>query len=294
MTESRSGYLYGIGAYLAWGFFPLYWPLLDPASSLEVLAHRFVWSLAFCLALVWAGKLWSPFWRILRSARLMFVMALATAFISVNWGVFIWAVTHGHVLETSLGYFINPLITVGLGVVVLRENLTRLQWAAIAIAAIAVVVLTINHGRPPWIALALAMSFASYGFLKKKVNLGAIEALAIETLIAFPVALAYLLWLKSQAQLTFGTAGAMNVALLIGTGLVTAGPLLLFGAAATRLRLSTIGLLQYIGPIVQFILGLTVFGEHMSGIRWFGFVMVWTALCLFTWDALRRRNKEPA
>ncbi|AXT86691.1 EamA family transporter RarD [Aeromicrobium sp. A1-2] len=281
----------GVGAYLCWGFFPLYWPLLDPAGSLEILAHRFVWSMVFVMILIGVLGRWSRFRAIARDRRLMVILTFASITIALNWGGFIYGVTNGHVIETSLGYFINPLVTVLLGVFVLKETLRPAQWAAVGIGIIAVVVLTVDYGRLPWVALLVAFSFASYGFLKKKANLGAFEGLGMETLILFPVALAFLAVLQLRSELTFGHAGPGNVALLIGTGVVTAIPLLLFGAAATRLSLTTIGLLQYLGPIIQFIVGLTIFGEAMSTARWVGFVLVWSALVIFTIDAIRGRRR---
>lgn len=288
---SRSGLVSGTLAYLCWGIFPLYWPLLEPASSLEVLAHRFVWSLVFCLGLLTVTRKWAEFTRIATNPRLIGWLALASVVIAVNWGTFIWSVTHGHVIETSLGYFMNPLVSVLLGVFVLGESLRRAQWFAVALGAVAVVVLTVDYGRPPWISLALAGSFATYGFLKKRANLGAVEALSVETAIVAPFALAFLIALQLRGELTFGHAGSGNAVLLMLTGVVTAIPLLLFGAAATRLSLSTIGLLQYLGPILQFIFGLTVFGETMGTARWVGFVLVWLALVVFTVDAYRNHRR---
>ncbi|GEO88404.1 protein RarD [Aeromicrobium flavum] len=295
-TDSKAGLLYGIGAYLCWGFFPLYWPLLEPASAYEVLAHRIVWTLVFCVGLLTITHKWSAFRSIIGQRRLMVPLALASVVITLNWGGFIWGVTNGHVIETSLGYFINPLMTVLLGVFLLGENLRRLQWLAVALGTLAVVVLTVDYGRPPWIALLLATSFATYGFLKKRANLGTVEALSVETTILTPFALAYLVFLQVGGTLTFGHEGALNTTLLICTGVVTAIPLLMFGAAATRLSLTTIGILQYLGPILQFVFGLTIFDEEMGTARWIGFVMVWAALVIFTSDALhtRRRAKRTA
>jgi chloramphenicol-sensitive protein RarD len=284
---------FGVAAYLCWGFFPLYWPLLDPAGSLEILAHRVIWSLLFVLLLITVMRRWRRFLDIARDRRMMLILAAASVVIAVNWGSFIYGVTNGHVVETSLGYFINPLVTVLLGVFVLKETLRPAQWIAVGIGAIAVVVLTIDYGRLPWIALLVASSFATYGFLKKKADLGAFEGLGMETLILAPVALAFLITLQLRGELTFGHEGAGNTALLIGTGVVTAIPLLLFSAAATRLTLTTIGLLQYVGPVLQFIFGLTVFDEEMSDARWVGFVLVWLALVIFTADAIRSRRRVP-
>ncbi len=289
--QGRAGIWFGVGAYLCWGFFPLYWPLLDPASPLEVLAHRFVWSMVFVLLALAVTGGWRRMAAIARDRRLMVILTAAACVISINWGTFIYGVTSGHVVETSLGYFINPLVTVLLGVFVLKETLRPVQWAAVAIGAIAVVVLTVDHGRLPWVALALAGSFAAYGFLKKKADLGAFESLGMETAILTPVALAYLVVLQTTGELTFGHHGLDNALLLVGTGIVTAIPLLLFGAAATRLSLTTIGLLQYLGPFLQFVLGLTVFDESMTPARWAGFVLVWSALVVFTVDGVLNRRR---
>lgn len=290
-TDSKAGLIYGVAAYLCWGFFPLYWPLLEPASPYEVLAHRIVWTFVFCLGLLTITRKWGAFRSIIGQRRLMVPLAFASVVITLNWGGFIWGVTNGHVIETSLGYFINPLMTVLLGVFVLGENLRRLQWVAVALGIAAVVVLTVDYGRPPWVALLLATSFATYGFLKKRANLGTIEALSVETTILTPFAIAFLAFLAVQGTLTFGHEGTLNTVLLIGTGVVTAIPLLMFGAAAVRLSLTTIGILQYLGPILQFIFGLTIFGETMGTARWIGFLMVWSALVIFTIDAMGTRRR---
>lgn len=298
MNDSRGGVILGAAAYLCWGFFPLYWPLLDPAGSLEILAHRVIWSLLFVLVLIAVTRRWKTFRKIAKDRRVLVILVCASIVISFNWGGFIYGVTNGHVIETSLGYFINPLVTVLLGVFILKETLRPVQWAAVAIGGIAVLVLAVDYGRPPWIALLLAFSFATYGFLKKKANLNTFEGLGMETLILAPVALSFLIVLEIRNDLTFGHAGVDNVLLLIGTGVVTAIPLLLFGAAATRLTLTTIGLLQYLGPILQFIFGLWIFDEDMSSARWVGFILVWLALVVFTADNLANRRRasklEPA
>jgi chloramphenicol-sensitive protein RarD len=291
VNDSRRGVPLGVAAYLCWGFFPLYWPLLEPAGSLEILAHRFVWSMVFVLVAITAMGRWRAFAAIARDRRLMLILTAASVTIALNWGGFIYGVTNGHVIETSLGYFVNPLVTVLLGVFVLKETLRPVQWVAIAIGASAVVVLTVDYGRLPWVALLVAFSFAIYGFLKKKADLGAFEGLGMETAILFPVALAFLVVLQVRGQLAFGHEGPGNAVLLVGTGIVTAIPLLLFGAAATRLSLTTIGLLQYLGPIIQFLVGLTIFGEDMTTARWAGFVLVWLALVIFTVDAATYRRR---
>jgi chloramphenicol-sensitive protein RarD len=290
-NDSRGGVALGVFAYLCWGFFPIYWPLLDPAGALEVLAHRVVWSLVFVLVLVTILRKWTEFGRIARDRRLLLILSAASVVIALNWGGFIWGVTNGHVIETSLGYFINPLVTVLLGVFVLKESLRPAQWVALAIGILAVVVLAVDYGRLPWIALLVAFSFAAYGFLKKKADIGAFEGLGLETLIISPVAIAFLVALQLRGELTFGHEGALNTTLLIGTGIVTAIPLLAFGAAATRLSLTTIGLLQYLGPVLQFMTGLFIFGEEMGTARWVGFIMVWLALVVFTVDAVTSRRR---
>lgn len=290
-SDSQSGVWFGISAYLCWGFFPLYWPLLDPASSLEVLAHRFIWSMVFVLIGITAMRGWGRFLAIARDRRLMLILTGAAIVIALNWGGFIYGVTHDHVIETSLGYFINPLVTVLLGVFVLKETLRPVQWLAVVVGGAAVVVLTVDYGRLPWIALLLAFSFATYGFLKKKANLASFDGLGMETAILTPIAIAYLLFLQSTGDLAFGHEGAGNALLLACTGIITAIPLLLFGAAATRLSLTTIGLLQYLGPFIQFILGLTIFDETMTSARWAGFVLVWLALVIFTTDGLINRRR---
>ncbi|TCJ00880.1 EamA family transporter RarD [Aeromicrobium sp. IC_218] len=291
MDESRSGLALGVGAYLCWGLFPLYWPLLEPAGALEALSHRVVWSLGFVAILLTVTRRWDAFRVLWRDPVRLLFLALASVVIAINWGAFIWGVTNGHVIETSLGYFINPLVTVLLAVLVLGERLRPVQWVAVGVGAVAVVVLTVDYGRLPYVALAVAASFAIYGFLKKRAQLGAIESLAVETALLTPVAVGYLVFLQLTGSLVFGHEGTANALLLAGTGVVTAVPLLLFGGAATRLSLTSLGLLQYLGPILQFVFGLLVFGEEMSPARWAGFVLVWLALVLFTADALRARRR---
>ncbi|WP_354671256.1 EamA family transporter RarD [Streptomyces sp. S.PB5] len=289
--ERHIGLLNGFAAYGMWGLFPLYFPLLKPAGPGEVLAHRMAWSfVVVALALVvlrrwrWAGEL-------LRQPRRLALVTVAATVIAVNWGVYIWAVNNDRVVEASLGYFINPLVTIAMGVLLLKERLRPVQWAAVGVGAGAVVVLAVGYGRPPWISLILAFSFATYGLVKKKVNLGGLESLAAETAIQFLPALGYLAWLGSQGDATFLTEGAGHTVLLAGTGLVTALPLVCFGAAAIRVPLSTLGLLQYLAPVFQFLLGVLYFGEAMPPERWAGFALVWLALSLLTWDALRTARR---
>ncbi|KUM89120.1 MULTISPECIES: EamA family transporter RarD [Streptomyces] len=295
--ERHIGLLNGFAAYGMWGLVPLFWPLLKPAGAAEILAHRMVWSLVFvAVALVFVRR-WAWAGELLRQPRRLALITVAAAVITVNWGVYIWAVNAGHVVEASLGYFINPLVTIAMGVLLLKERLRPVQWAAVGIGAAAVLVLTVGYGQPPWISLTLAFSFATYGLVKKKVNLGGVESLAAETAIQFLPALGYLLWLGSNGDLSFASEGPGHAALLASTGIVTALPLVCFGAAAIRVPLSTLGLLQYLAPVFQFLLGIFYFGEAMPPERWAGFALVWLALTLLTWDALRtartlRREKE--
>lgn len=292
MSESKTdgGLFFGVAAYGLWGLFPLYWTLLARASAVEVLAHRVAWSLVVTLLLVWGTRRWPGFVAIWRSPAARWRLAVAAAILAVNWGVYIWGVNSGHVVETSLGYFINPLVTVGLGVLVLGERLGAWQWTALGIALAAVVVLTLDYGHPPWIALILAASFATYGLLKKQASVGAIESQAYESLVLAPLSLGYLTLLEATGAAVFAHAGAATDALLALSGVVTAVPLILFGAAALRLSMTALGLLQYLAPIIQFALGLLVFSEAMSPARWLGFAFVWVALLIFTVDALRSRR----
>ncbi|MFJ1811824.1 MULTISPECIES: EamA family transporter RarD [unclassified Streptomyces] len=290
-SEGRTGLLNGLAAYGMWGLVPLFWPLLKPAGATEILAHRMVWSLAFVAAALLVVRRWAWAGELLRQPRRLGLVVIAAAVITVNWGVYIWAVNSGHVVEASLGYFINPLVTIAMGVLILKERLRPVQWAAVGVGFAAVLVLTIGYGRPPWISLTLAFSFAVYGLVKKKVNLGGVESLAAETAVQFLPALAYLVWLSTHGDLTFATEGGGHAALLASTGIVTAIPLVCFGAAAIRVPLSTLGLLQYLAPAFQFLLGVLYFGEAMPPERWAGFALVWLALVLLTGDALRTSRR---
>ncbi|HSK54168.1 MAG TPA: EamA family transporter RarD [Jiangellales bacterium] len=290
MSTTRRGALYGVAAYGLWGLFPLYWPLLEPAGAVEILAHRIVWSLVVVVALLALGGRVAALRRLGRRAYVL--LSLAAVVITVNWGTYIWGVNNEHVVETSLGYFVNPLVTVLMGVVVLHERLRPAQWGAVALATVAVVVLTLDYGRPPWIALALAFSFATYGLLKKKAGVGAAESLAVETGVLVLPAAAFLVWLGSRGAGTFGTEGLGHAVLLAGAGLVTAVPLLFFSAAATRVPLTTLGLLQYLAPTFQFAIGVFLYGEPLPPVRLVGFVLVWAALAVFTVEALEHRRRQ--
>ncbi|WP_445402950.1 EamA family transporter RarD [Streptomyces sp. LE64] len=289
--EHRFGLLNGIASYAMWGLVPLFWPLLKPAGSVEILAHRMVWSLVLVALALLVVRRWGWTRTLLRDPRQLALITLAAALITVNWGVYIWAVNNGQVLEASLGYFINPLVTIAIGVLLLKERLRPWQWVAVWTGAAAVVVLALGYGRPPWISLCLAFSFAVYGLVKKKTGLGGLESLAAETTVLFLPALGFLVWWGVRGDGTFTTEGAGHAALLAATGVVTAVPLVCFGAAAIRVPLSTLGLLQYLAPTFQFLLGVLYFREEMPLERWIGFGLVWAALSLLTWDAVRTARR---
>lgn len=294
MSESRRGLLLGTLAYLMWGAFPLYWPLLEPSSPVEILAHRIVWSLAIMGVLVLALRRADRLRELLNDRRKLALLCVAAVTITSNWGTYIYGVTNDRVVETSLGYFINPLVTVLMGVLVLRERLRPVQWGALGIGFVAVVVLTLDYGRLPTIALVLAFSFGTYGLAKKAAGVGTFESLTFETAVLTPIAGGYLLWLGASGSGHFLGEGAGHVALLVLSGVVTAVPLLCFGAAATRIPMTTLGLLQYLAPIIQFLLGITLFHEHMPPGRWAGFALVWLALVVFSVEAVRHHRRTLA
>lgn len=274
----------GVGAYALWGLFPAFFPLLKPASAVEILGHRMVWTLVFMLVLLaLTGRLSR-----LRGLplRTWAMAGMASAFIAVNWGVYIYAVNSAHVVEASLGYFINPLLSVALGVVVFRERLGRWQVLALTLAVCAVLALTIDYGRPPFISLALAASFGMYGLIKKTIKLDPRSSLTAEGIVLAPLSIGYLAWLQFSGGSTFGSDGPGHAMLLLASGVVTALPLLLFGAAAQRIPLVTLGVLQYLTPVLQLVWGLVVVHEAMPPSRWLGFAIIWVALLVFTTDLL--------
>ena len=292
VTTTRRGTLYGVSAYLLWGLFPLYWPLLEPSSALEVLAHRILWSLLVVVVLLAGLRKLPALLTVARDRAKLWRLAVAAVAVAINWGTYIYGVSSGQVVETSLGYFINPIVTVLLGVLVLGERLRPAQWAALGLAFVAVLVLSVENGRPPWIALVLAFSFGAYGLLKKTAKVGAVEGLGIETLVLLVPAAAFVAFLGIGGDGTFGTEGPGHAGLLALSGLVTAVPLLLFGAAASRVPLTTLGILQYLAPSIQFLLGVTLFDEAMPTAKLLGFVLVWVALALFTSDVVRHHRRS--
>jgi chloramphenicol-sensitive protein RarD len=284
--RERRGIVYGLAAYGLWGAVPLFWPLVKQAGALELLAHRVIWSLVICVVLLLA-VVQQGLWSRIGNRRSLTMLSVAAAVVSVNWGTYIWAVNHGHVVETSLGYYINPIFSILVGVIFLRERMSTAQWVAVGLAAAAVLVLTIEYGSLPWIALTLAVSFGIYGVIKKQVNGGAVDTLTVESAVLTPVGLGYLIYLEAHGRATFGHLGLVHSLLLVATGLVTVIPLLFFASAATRMPLSTLGLLQYLAPTIQFLLGVLYFHESMSTGRWVGFGLVWLALMIMTFSGLR-------
>jgi chloramphenicol-sensitive protein RarD len=286
LSKNKLGLLFGVSAYSLWGAFPLYWPLLEPASPLEIVSHRAVWTLVFCFIVLAATKALKSTLVTLKRPTVAVKLFLSSLLISINWLVYIWATNNEHVVEASLGYYINPLIIIGFGVIFLKEKMRPLQWASVSIATFGVLVLTFDYGRLPWIALALAVSWGSYGLIKKQLGLGALEGLAIETFISSFFYLAYLVYLGDQGTGQFGQSWGLTI-LLISAGAVTAIPLLLFNGSTNRLPFTTIGLLQYITPTLQFSIGVWVLNEDMPTARWIGFLIIWAALVTLAIDLIR-------
>lgn len=292
MSERRRGYLYGLGAYVLWGFMPLYIKLLRPSGPMEILAHRVVWSVVVVALVLALLRNWSFLRSLLRRPAALAGITLAAALIAVNWGTYIYGVNSDRVVETALGYFINPLVSVLLGVTMLGERLRAVQWAAIGIGALAVAVLTVDYGRLPYIALTLALSFGAYGLVKKRLALPAAEGLFVESAVLALPALGYLGWLAWRSQATFGHVSAGHTALLVLAGAATAIPLLMFAGAANRIPLTALGILQYATPILQLACGILIFHEPMPAARLAGFALVWSALILFTVDGIRHARRH--
>lgn len=297
--ETRRGSAFVLAAYGIWGLFPLYFAALRPAGALEILAHRIVWSLVFCGLILVGRRDLGWLWPVLRNRRLMLGMLAAAALIASNWGFYVYAVISGQTTEASLGYFLNPIVTVALGVVVLREHLRRPQLVAVGIGAVAGVYLSVSAGTVPLLALVLAFSFGLYGLVKVRVgaSLTAMRGLALETAILTPVAIGLVAWTMSAGTATFGTLGTSHTLLLASAGVITAVPLLLFAGAARRVPLVTIGLMQFITPVLQLLVALLVLDEEMTRERWIGFGIVWVALAVLTVDMvnrLRTRDRRAA
>ena len=280
------GLLFGVSAYTLWGLFPIYWPLLKPANPLEIVSHRAVWTLVFCFIILALTKSLKSTLSLLKRPKIVAGLFLGSILISINWIIYIYAANNEHVVEASLGYYINPIVVIATGVIALKEKMRPLQWLAVGIATLGVAVLTIDYGRLPWIALGLALSWGSYGLVKKQLGLGALEGLSIETLLSSGFYLAYLIWLGNSGEGHFTYSLTLTL-LLIGGGAVTAIPLLLFNGSTNRLPLTLIGLLQYITPTIQFCIGVWYYNEDMSTARWVGFLIIWVALMSLATDLVK-------
>lgn len=292
-SRAGQGTLYGVAAYVIWGMAPLFWQLLVPARPMEVLAHRVVWSMVILVAMVRLQGRWTHVRRALADRTTRGLLVVASALVGSNWALFIWATMSGHILDAALGYYVVPLLSVALGVVVLKERLRRLQWVALGISALGVGYVTVDHGSLPLIGLGLAGTWSVYGYIKKRAGVDAIESLAIESALLTPLAVAYLAYLDVTGEGTFTRYGVSHAVLLIGAGIFTASPLLLYGAAVVRAPLSTIGFLQYISSTIQFVLGLWVFHEPLDRGLFIGFVITWLALMVLSYDGVKSHRGLP-
>lgn len=291
-TEQRKGILFALAAYGMWGLVPIYFKAVGHISPFEVVAHRVLWSVAFLVVFILATGRWQEFTSYLKQRRMIAGLLLSAIVISLNWLVFIWAVGQDRILETALGYFINPLISVLLGMIFLGERLRRIQWLAISLAVIGVGYQLVLLGSLPWVALVLAFSFGFYGLLRKRLAVDAFSGLLIETLLLTPVALVYLLWLAQQGAMQFLFTTGNTTLLLIASGLVTSLPLICFAAGTRRLTLTLNGLLQYIAPSITFLLAVFIYGEPLDSSRLITFAFIWTALVLFTAEGIWRTRRR--
>ncbi|WP_374346926.1 EamA family transporter RarD [Chitinimonas sp.] len=290
----QTGTIYAAMAYFMWGLLPLYLHLLKPVAPLEILLHRVCWSLVFLLLLLLGRRQWQWLGDALRNPRVLGRFAASALVLSINWFLYIWAVNNQHVVDASLGYFINPLVNVMFGYLLLKERLRTGQWTAIGIAALGVLWLSVLAGQLPWIGLILAATFGTYGLLRKTASLGALEGLSLETLLLTPFAAGYLIWLTMQGQSGFANGSDHMRALLVAAGPITAIPLLLFAAGARRIPMSLLGLLQYIGPTLQMALGVFLWGEPFSQGKLIGFALIWSALAFYTLEGFWVRRKQAA
>jgi len=288
---NQKGLIYGLTAYLIWGFFPLYFKLIDVVPSIQILAHRFVWSFLLIAIIITFRHEWEMIISLVKRPKIFAAYAIAGGLLAINWGVYVWGVNHGHIVETSLGYFINPLLNVVLGVFILREKLHWSKWIPVGLAALGVLYLTIQTQALPWIGLVLAFSFGLYGLVKKVAPLNSLQGLTLETMTIFIPALGYLLAMNMKGEgVIFHTTWLINI-LLILTGILTVVPLLLFGNAVRMIPLWALGFLQYVTPTCQFLLGVFVFQEPFSSHRLVGFAMIWLALLLFSMGELMSRRQ---
>lgn len=291
--EYRAGIFYGLGAYFLWGILPIYWKMLESVSAMEILANRFIWSAVFVAGIIFFSGKFKNFISetkyIFSSCKTAVVMLAAAITISFNWGVFIWAVEDGRIIESSMGYYINPLVSVLFGMIFLKERLDKLQLAAVFCAAIGIAIMIVKNGSLPWVSVSLAITFALYGLLKKIINISALTSILLETLLITPVALFYLYTLESNNSCAFQNADMPVIALLLGAGAVTATPLLLFTNCAKLLPLKIVGFMQYLSPTISLLIGIFVYGEYFSYIHMLSFGCIWVGLVFFTWSQIKVR-----
>jgi chloramphenicol-sensitive protein RarD len=288
----NKGILLAIGAYGIWGFLPIYWKTIDVVPAAQILSHRIVWSFTFLCLIIFIKKDLSAFRLAIQSKKILATFSLAAMLIGVNWLTYIWGVNAEYIVETSLGYFINPLVSVLLGVIFLKERLRSLQWLPIILAAIGVLYLTISYGALPWIALVLALTFGLYGLIKKTTPLNSLHGLSLETGILFLPALLFLFFAEGQGSGLIGHTSWIITLLLILTGIVTALPLLLFASAAKQINLSTLGILQYIAPTMQFLIGVSIYGEPFTQSRLIGFSIIWAALLIYSLEGIMEKRRS--
>lgn len=292
MEKEKKGILLAAGAYLLWGIFPLYWKMLSAIPASEILCHRVIWSLVLTIFILLLKNQWRWTGKVFLSPKVLFTFTIAAALLAVNWLTYIWAVNSNFIVEASLGYFMNPLVNVFMGVVILKERLRIGQWVSIVIAAIGVLYLTFLYGQFPWIGLILAFSFGIYGLLRKTASLESLEGFSLEMLLLFFPASGYLIYLHQSGQLSIEVVTFPSLLLFISMGIVTAVPLLLFAAGARRIMLTTLGLLQYIAPTLQFIIGVFIYGEQFSLNRFVGFSFIWLSLLLYTGDSWHNSHRK--
>ena len=290
----RQGVLCALGAYVFWGVIPVYFKAVESVSPLEILAHRVVWSVVLLFAIIFYARLWGKLLAVLSDSRTIKLLISSSLFVSANWLIFIWAISNNRILETSLGYFINPLVSVFFATIFLGERLRPVQLLAIFIAFCGVLNQLISFGSLPLVAIGLAVSFAFYGLIRKKISIDPIIGLCVETSLLLPVALAYLFWLNSQGEMSFMYSGKINTGLLLLAGIVTAFPLVLFAAAANRLSLTSLGIFQYVAPSISFILAVFIYHEPFGLTQIVTFSLIWIAVCLFCYEAIRFQRSNSA
>ena len=285
-SNFATGVFFGVSAYAMWGLLPLYWQLMDGVPATEILVHRGLWALVICVGFLLISRKIAVFWGLLKDRRMLAILSFAALLLTGNWGVYIWSVTVDRVVESALGYYITPLMSVTFGVLILKEEISKPQRIAIALAGVGVLILTIGYGALPWIALALSVTWGGYSLIKKQLKLGALESLSVETLIALIPSTGYIIYLARNGESSFGTSLSTSL-LLVGGGLATVVPLLFFNGATNRLPLVTVGLLQYLTPTIMFFIGVGVNREDMNPLKLFGFAMIWLALFVFGRDLVR-------